>query len=73
MSVLGTLYIVENMRHILIPVKCQDQSLFLKAGRVMVSPEGLLTNSGAAEAAVVFTPKEGECVSPWHVRGVKRC
>lgn len=39
----------------------------------MVSPEGLLTNSGAAEAAVVFTPKEGECVSPWHVRGVKRC
>lgn len=38
----------------------------------MVSPEGLLTNSDAAEVAPVFTPKEGEYGSLWHV-GVKRC
>lgn len=39
----------------------------------MVSPEGLLTNSDAAEVATVFTPKEGEYGSPWHVGGEKRC
>lgn len=39
----------------------------------MVSPGGLLTNSEAAEAATVFTPKEGEYGSPWHEGGVKRC
>lgn len=37
----------------------------------MVSPEGLLTNSVAAEVAVVFTPKEGECSSLWHGGGVE--
>lgn len=37
----------------------------------MVSPEGLLTNSDAAEVAVVFTPKEGERGSLWHVGGVE--
>lgn len=37
----------------------------------MVSPEGLLTKSDAAEVAVVFTPKEGEHGSLWHVGGVE--
>lgn len=37
----------------------------------MVSPEGLLTNSDAAEVAIVFTPKEGECGSLWHRGGVE--
>lgn len=34
-------------------------------------PEGLLTNSVAAEVAVVFTPKEGEGSSLWHGGGVE--
>jgi hypothetical protein len=51
----------------------EDQDLFLKAARVMVSPEGLLTNSVAAEVAAVFTSKVGECGSLWHGGGVKRC
>lgn len=40
-----------------------DQGLFLKARRVLVSRESLLTDSDAAEVAIVFTPKEGECGS----------
>lgn len=63
---------LENMRHIFDSLSCEDQGFFPKAGRVMVSPGGLLTNSEAAEAATVFTPKEGEYGSPWH-EGVKRC
>lgn len=37
----------------------------------MVSPEGLLADSDAAEAAIVFTPKEGERGSLWHGGGVE--
>lgn len=54
-------------------LQCKGQDLFLKTRRVMVSPEGLLTNSDAAEVATVFTAKEGEYGSLWHVGGVKRC
>ena len=54
-------------------LQCKDQGLFLKAVRVMVSPEGLLANSDAAEVAGVFTLKEGECGSVWDVGGVGRC
>lgn len=35
----------------------------------MVSPEGLLTSSDAAEVAIVFTPKEEGCGSLWHGGG----
>lgn len=39
----------------------------------MVFPEDLLTVSGAAEVAIVFTPQEGECGSLWRAGGAQRC
>lgn len=71
-AVLGSLHIVENLKHILAPFAMRTR-LFLKAVSIMVSPEGLLAVPQVQLRWLQCLLQKGECGSLWLEGGAEGC
>lgn len=71
-AVLGSLHIVENLKHILVPFAVRTR-LFLKALSIMVSPEGLLAVPQVQLRWLQCLLQKGECGSLWLEGGAEGC
>lgn len=71
-AVLGSLHIVENLKHILAPFAVRTH-LFLKAVSIMVSPEGLLAAPQVQLRWLQCLLQKGEYGSLWLEGGAEGC